>query len=300
MNISQRIYDFFRGISYKPTAEMVGIREKLNLTDEGVFLFNASRPELNVRDEFNEKCRAGQDFEVAVLGCYVDGNIYVYDIESEELDGIRELTTAQELLHAVYARMSDGDKAILEPLLESVYATNKDVLESDIDTYDEVAKMEELYVRAGTEIKDLPKALEDEYARVFEDQDAVVAYYEGYIAVFREVEAELEALTGEMEALTAEIEQKTMEYERRFAQLDADIVSFNSCAEVAGCFKTEDEFYARRSGLVAEQGALGVMYEELNGLIDQYNQKVEAYNNEVLRSNELNRMINSSERPETF
>lgn len=296
----QRIYDFFRGISYKPTAEMVGIREKLNLTDEGVFLFNASRPELNVRDEFNEKCRAGQDFEVAVLGCYVDGNIYVYDIESEELDGIRELTTAHELLHAVYARMSDGDKAILEPLLESVYATNKDVLESDIDTYDEVAKMEELYVRAGTEIKDLPKALEDEYARVFEDQDAVVAYYEGYIAVFREVEAELEALTGEMEALTAEIEQKTMEYERRFAQLDADIVSFNSCAEVAGCFKTEDEFYARRSGLVAEQGALGVMYEELNGLIDQYNQKVEAYNNEVLRSNELNRMINSSERPETF
>lgn len=294
----QRIYDFFRGISYKPTAEMVEIREKLNLTDEGVFLFNASRPELNVRDEFNEKCRAGQDFEVAVLGCYMDGNIYVYDIESEELDGIRELTTAHELLHAAYARMPSAEKEELEPILKKIYAENGEILRDDISTYDDESRMEEIYVRAGTEIKALPDVLEKEYARIFRNQDGVVGYYEKYIAVFREVEAEMDALADEIETLADSIEEKTDGYERRLGQLNADIVSFNSCAEVQGCMKSEDEFNTRRAGLVAEQEALEGLYKEINELIEQYNQKIETYNKDVLRSNELNRIINSSERPD--
>ncbi|MDO5452017.1 MAG: hypothetical protein Q4F56_02925, partial [Candidatus Saccharibacteria bacterium] len=87
-------------------------------------------------------------------------------------------------------------------------------------------------------------------------------------------------------------------YERRLGQLNADIVSFNSCAEVQGCMKSEDEFNTRRAKLVAEQEALEGLYKEINELIEQYNQKIEMYNKDVLRSNELNRIINSSERPD--
>ena len=73
------IYDWFRGITYQPNAEMAGIRGKLNLTGRGEFLFNATQPELNEADAFNANCRQDES-EVAVLGCYTAGNIYVYNI----------------------------------------------------------------------------------------------------------------------------------------------------------------------------------------------------------------------------
>ena len=103
------IYDWGRGIGYVPTSEMATIKNKLGLTDEGEFLFRSARPVLNEAEEFNLNCRKDND-EVAVLGCYKNGNIYIYNIEEKELDGIRELTTAHELLHAVWDRMSEEEK----------------------------------------------------------------------------------------------------------------------------------------------------------------------------------------------
>ena len=41
------IYDWYRGVSYRPGAEIVTIRDKLQLTGTGEFLFNAVQPELN-------------------------------------------------------------------------------------------------------------------------------------------------------------------------------------------------------------------------------------------------------------
>ena len=113
------IYDWFRGITYQPNAEMAGIRGKLNLTGRGEFLFNATQPELNEADAFNANCRQDES-EVAVLGCYTAGNIYVYNITDAKLDGIRELTAAHELLHAVWARMDSTEKEDLKPILNSI------------------------------------------------------------------------------------------------------------------------------------------------------------------------------------
>ncbi|MBQ2660989.1 hypothetical protein IJF93_02880 [Candidatus Saccharibacteria bacterium] len=291
------IYDFYRGMSYQPTAEMSEIKERLNLTSRGAFVFDATWPELKSQDEFNLHCRTS-DMGAAILGCYTEGNIYVYNIEDEELNGIRELTTAHELLHAVYARMSDGEKEKLEPVLKRVYEANLDTLEADVSTYGESEKLEEIYVRAGTEIKKLPDVLEQNYAEIFANQDNVVDFYESYIAVFKEVEAKMEALGDELTTMKAGLEATIVEYERRFAQLNADIVSFNSCADVAGCFKTEEEFEARRQQIVDEHDALNAMYNELNDLIEIYNVKVEEYNSNAMRGRELNRIINSSAKPD--
>jgi hypothetical protein len=101
-----------------------------------------------------------------------------------------------------------------------------------------------------------------------------------------------------MNALAEQIELNTTDYDRRVSQLNADIISFNSCANVAGCFKSEADFYARRNALVGEQSALEQLYNEINSLIDSYNAKVEAYNADILRSEKLNTIINSSDRPE--
>lgn len=292
------IYDFYRGMSYEPSAEMSQIRDKLKLTKRGEFVFKAARPELSESEEFNEVCRSVTDTEVAILGCYAGGDVYVYNIVAEELAGIRELTTAHELLHAVYARMSDEDKSKLESILREVYDENEDVLVRDLGNYVDEEKAEELYVRAGTEIKNLPAELEKHYAEIFQDQDLIVGFYESYIAVFREIEAEMEGLKAEMEAIDEEVVAKIDEYEQRLAQFNANVVSFNACAEVAGCFGSEEEFELERGVLLEEQDALDELYDAINELVDEYNAKVEEYNEDVTQSEKLNRMINSVEKVE--
>lgn len=288
------VVDYVRGASYQPTSEMARIREDLKLTERGEFLFNATQPVLEEKTAFNNVCRSATDTEVAVLGCYTGGNIYIYNIVAEELNGIRELTTAHELLHAVWARMSEAEKAELVGALEEVYKANTEVLEKDLATYDATMRAEELYVRAGTEVANLPAKLEKHYAEIFEDQDLVVKFYDSYIAVFRAIEAEMDSLKNEMDGIATEIDAKTDEYERRAGQLEADVVSFNACARVEGCFKSEAEFYVRRADLVAEQDNLSVLYDEINNLVAEYNVRVEKYNANVTRHETLDRMMNSN------
>ena len=286
------IYDWFRGVTYRPTAEMISIRDKLNLTGRGKFLFNAAQPELNEADAFNANCRQDES-EVAVLGCYTAGNIYVYNIMDAKLDGIRELTAAHELLHAVWARMGSTEKEDLKPILQQVYQNNLSVLKDDIETYADDEWIEEIFVRAGTEIKKLPDTLEKYYAEIFDDQDAIVDFYESYIAVFREIKMKMEGLASEIEVLRDSINVKMTEYENKVNQLEVDITRFNNCAETAGCFATEAEFYVQRNTLVARENELNLLNDEINNMIDNYNLKVDEYNADALESRKLQNMINS-------
>lgn len=291
------IYDWYRGISYQPTAEMTEIRNKLELTGRGEFVFGAAQPELNTATDFNTNCRQDES-EMAVLGCYTEGDIYVYNITDAQLSGIRELTTAHELLHAVWARMSEAEQVELTEPLTRVFENNQELLEQEIVPYDIKERQEELYVRAGTEIRNLPDALEKHYAEIFEKRSRIVDFYESYITVFREIKDRMEVLKAEMEALNSNISEKTEEYNRLANQLGADIVSFNSCAEVAGCFKSESEFNIRRSALVGRQTELEMLNDEINQLIDEYNTRVDEYNADVTESRKLQEMINSNSKVE--
>lgn len=295
-NLAVKIQDFFQGNAYQPSAEMARIRNDLQLTDKGKFIFNSAQPKLSESDEFNKYCRSDSP-EAAILGCYTMNNIYVYNITDAELDGIRELTTAHELLHAVWARMSDEEKtALVEPLTRT-FEANQDFMAEEINNYDISQKQEELYVRAGTEVANLPADLERHYAEIFKNQDAVVAFYDKYIGVFRTLTAELDSLKAELDQINTVVTAKTAEYEQRSSQLNAEVTSFNSCARTTGCFKTEEEFEAKKSVLMGEQAALEALYEEINSLIASYNSKVEIYNTDVLRSENLNNMINSNSKP---
>ena len=286
------IYDWFRGVTYRPTAEMISIRDELNLTGRGDFLFNATQPKLNGADDFNANCRQDES-EVAVLGCYTAGNIYVYNITDAKLDGIRELTAAHELLHAVWARMGSKERENLRPILQQVYQNNLSVLKDDIETYADDEWIEEIFVRAGTEIKKLPDTLEKYYAEIFDDQDAIVDFYESYIAVFREIKMKMEGLASEIEVLRDSINVKMTEYENKVNQLEVDITRFNNCAETAGCFATEAEFYVQRNTLVARESEINLLNDEIDNMIDDYNLKVDEYNADALESRKLQNMINS-------
>ncbi len=285
------IYDWFRGIIYRPAAEMVEIRDKLNLTERGEFLFNAAQPKLNGVDDFSINCRQDES-EMAVLGCYTMGNIYVYDIRDSKLDGIRESSTAHELLHAVWARIGSLEKENLKPILQQVYRDNLSILKDDIEMYAEDERAEEIFVRAGTEIKRLPEILEKYYAEVFKDQDMVVDYYEKYIAVFREIKVRMDGLIEEIEALKSAINTKVAEYKTGLEALNLDIANFNNCASTEGCFMNEREFYEQRNNLITREKDLYMLNDEINNLIDAYNAKVDEYNVNAMESRKLQNMIN--------
>ena len=289
--------DKFRAMSYQPSEEMSRIMNALELTGEGEFLFRASQPALNGRGEFNAHCRTDVGVESAILGCYVDKDIYVYDVDAVELDGIKELTTAHELLHAVWARMSESERRGLTENLTKVFEQNQEVLGSEIDNYDLGEKQEELYVRVGTEVANLPAELEKHYAEIFKNQDVVVGFYNKYITVFRRIWTELEDLEEQLGDLNVEIESKTSEYRARAGQLQSDVLSFNECAQTAGCFNSQWAFNTRRNELLTEREMLEGMYAELNEMVKKYNELVEKYNADVLYNDKLNNMINSSTEP---
>ena len=291
----QQLFDTILANTYSEPAEIAAIESKLSLTDSAKTVFRASRPSLESHESFNNHCKS-HDAEVSVLGCYTGGQIYLYNITASELSGVIESTAAHELLHAEWERMSPADKAELTSAINDVYNDAKyhDLLAEDLATYDESERVEELHSRIGTEIADLPDALESHYAKYFVNQDLIVDFYDSYITPFRELSEELENLSAELENLDQTIDEKTKAYQSRAEKLSSDIDEFNSCAKTSGCFATESAFYARRNQLVAEQDAVDALYTELNSLVDQYNAIVAEYNANVIRGESLDKMMNSN------
>ncbi len=287
--------DYFTGLSYEPTAEMAEIKSNLELTKDADIIFKASFPILEPEDDFNQDCDS-HNSDISVLGCYANNQIYIYNIKSEEVPGILESTTAHELLHAVWSRLSGTEKARLIPLLESSYQDNKEMLEENLQNYNDENRLDELYVRIGTQAKNLSNELETHYARYFNSRNKIVEFYESYIAPFNELKEKINSLGRELEEAKQVIDSETAQYEARVEEFNSNVYSFNNCARTVNCF-TESRFYARRAELVAEENNLNTMFENLNNKINEYNVKVEEYNSNIFKSNSLQRIINSNAPP---
>ena len=288
--------DYLKGSSYVPSSDMEEIRDNLGLTAEGIRIFNATRPRLDSRDEFNFDCDSS-DPEIAVYGCYHSDQIYVYDIDNPELAGFRESTTAHELLHAVWARLSGIEKNRLVPLLESVYSSNQSLFDEALKTYPDSERLDELYVRSATQVKTLPTELETHFSEIFTDQDKIVDYYDSYIAPFKEIHEKIESLSKELESKKQIIDQKTEEYESKSNSFNKEVEEFNKCADTEGCFTSRTAFNSRRNELLDTAATLDNLYSELGKLIDDYNVKIDEYNSNILHNNTLQNMINSNAKP---
>lgn len=289
----QWIVDWWHGMHYTPTAEMLEIRNDLALTGQGEFLFSALQPTLNEADEFNASCHQNAS-EVAVLGCYTEGVIRVYNIKTPELDGIREVTTAHELLHAVWDRMSAAEQDAMTAMLNEVLAENPDTIGAELETYDPSVKLEEVYVRSGTEVANLPNELENHFSKYFSNRQKIVQFYDNYISVFNAQKEQAEELQSEISKLKTQINAKIKAYEKAAEELQAEVKEFNQCANQVNCFKTQAEFYARRSELVAAQNDLKEQNSTLNQSIANYNAKIDQYNQVVDDSRKLEKEINSN------
>ena len=283
--------DFVRSLSFQPTAEVANIEEVLNLTSSGSLIFRASNPQLEGRNTFNEHCFSYNP-GVSVLGCYTNNGIYIYDIKNEDLQGIIESTAAHELMHAIWARLSEADQNIAAPLLAEVYAKHPSAFWV-IEDYAEDSRTDELFARVGTEVAEIPSELEEIYARYFNNRAAIVTFYDNYHTVFERLASNIAELAGRIEELKVSIDTKTTDYITRSAKLAENVATFNECAGRVDCYSIS-EFADLHAKLSAEQEALNALYHEIIDETDEYNQKVAEYNQNALRIDYYTNIVNSN------
>jgi len=288
------IIDTLSTIGYSASPEIDAIEQRLALTDSARLVYRASSPALEGREDFNRHCQSHSS-EVSILGCYTNRAIYLYQISEPSLNGIVESTAAHELLHGIWARLGAFDQAKLSSALQDFYQAHPELAE-ELSEYDEDELLDEIHARIGTEYADLPEALEVHYAKYFQNQDAIVSYYQQYSAEFSNLKNRLEELDATIEEKQSHVERLQADYETDASELNSAIDEFNSCADTPGCF-TEATFSARRAELLSAQADLESLYSELSTAIDDYNHLVDEYNANVLRSRTLENAVNSNSAP---
>ena len=278
------MYDVVVGFNYVPEEEIAVVIDNIDLTGEGQRILKASRPELQSAADFNKNCPT-VSAQTSTLGCYYARQIYVYNIDNEELNGIKEAVLAHELLHAVWERMSDREKARLEPILRQVYEDNQDELSEHMGNYETEDFVDELHSAIGTQldVSKLGSELRNHYAEYFNDLAKIVAYFKGYDDILTGQRKEAEKLYAEIQTRKAEIDARTATYQQNFDQLNADIDGHNiragrGCSTREECNVLNEEYYqlnTRKDLLDNEYQALADYVDATNELVDQYNAMVE-------------------------
>jgi len=272
--------------------------DQAGLSDQGSLYLRTSLPRVVPAYEFDRYCTRNEP-GIGVLGCYTtrDSRIYLYDVTDPRLESIEPVVAAHEMLHAVWFRKTSEERDSLAPLLEEAYAAlgpDHPLIEriASYEADDPASRLPELYSIIGTEIREIPEALEAHYAEYFANRALVVDLADRVYRVFDTLQAELEQLSNELSSRNAEIEGLRFTYEETSRVLAGDIVAFNEKASTPGAFPSKSQFEATRAELVTRQERLESMRITLQTKIAEYNDRLEELNTLNDEVSELNQGIN--------
>jgi len=292
----QYIYDVYNLWQYTPSESVANISNKAYLSDTGEFYFYTSHAEINNSSEFNSNCQR-KEAGNAILGCYANGKIYIYDVTNKELDGIKEVTASHEMLHAAWDRLSIGEQEKLSALLESAYESNKTKDLQDrmnyYDKYEQGQRSNELHSIVGTELKTISPELEKYYNKYFESRPAIVALHIKYQSVFQRLSDDSDALYEELTILGDLIGILRSSYDTEAKSLGADIDNFNSRANSGG-FDSVAQFNSERAALVNRSNEVDAKFKQLNEQLGLYNVKHKQYKELSIQREVLNNSIDST------
>lgn len=298
----QYILDVISYWQYKPTTEIASIANRTELNDNGKFLFYTSQPKLDGSKDFNIECDKKENTS-SILGCYNNSRIYIYDITETQLDGIREVTAAHEILHAAYARLDGSEKAKVDSLEEAEYKKIEDAkdLQEMMKYYDQTEpgqRDNELHSIIGTQVSNINSELENYYKKYFSNRQEVVALYAKYISVFTRLDNQAKSLASQLDSITTTINAEVGKYNSDTQTLNEDIQNFNSRAD-SGDFTSMSQFYHERSLLSDRVTALGSQKTAINSDISSYDALLQQYNSIASASKKLYNSIDSTLAPST-
>jgi len=283
--------------SYKPSVQIQTIEDRIDLTNKGKFYFYSTQPVVANADQFNQDCPR-QEVGNPILGCYSAQRIYVYDITNTQLDGIEEVTSAHEMLHAVWERTSMDDQNKIGALLKAEYqkrsATETDLVER-MQYYQRTEPGEflnELHSILGTEDGALSPELETYYKRFFNDRQKVVDLHIKYDGVFKSLKQQSDTLYADLTSLGESIDTRTTKYNSDVKLLSADIDSFNTRAN-SGEFSSVSQFNSERAALMRRSDQLDADRAAISADIATYNAKFSQYQEISSQIEVLNKSIDS-------
>lgn len=261
----QLIRDSYIVRTFKQQPASDAVMQQIDLTEKGMFIYKASRPQIQDADLFSVSCKDVSHEHSIVLGCYTQQRVYVYDVKDERLNGVKQVTAAHELLHAVYERLPESQRKELSTLLVGTANSIED--QRFKDTIAEYKQAEpgqlenELHSILGTEISVLPEKLEQHYKKYFINRKKIVQFAKQYEHTFteldtniKEYDSKLKAIKAEKDLLDASLSKQQKEIEQMNAALDK--------------LRTEDP-------------------SAYNQQIPGYNAKIRSYNADITRSKEL-------------
>ena len=272
----QFIADYVSVEQYKPNSVIESLVENSGMSSKGEFYFYSAQPALLSSVDFSYHCGT-QDASAAVLGCYKDGRIYIYDVENSKLDGIKTVTAAHEMLHVAYRRLDDSEKNRINSLLEDEYKKLKDdeSFQERMDFYHKFEPGErdnELHSIVATEVKSISPELEEYYKRYFDDRQKSVSNHDKYIDTFTSLQNKSDKLVKNLNSLAASINARTKDYNKSVAEFNQDVSRLNSQAE-SGAFSSYAEYESRRQSLMSRSSELSSTSKSINSDIKKYNKQ---------------------------
>lgn len=217
---------------FQPTNAVQQLAVDAGMNDEGKHYFYSGEPELKQSADFNSACGEHEP-TTSVLGCYANYQIYLFDIDNEELHGIEEVTASHEMLHAAYDRLGQTDKASVNHMIEAFLPTleKDETFVSRMNAYGDIShedKLNELHSIIGTEVKNIPNDLEAYYKQYFADRSKTTSFYARYSNVFTALQDRSDLLATRYNQ-TVELRNQLVETSNReYRQLTADIQAFES------------------------------------------------------------------------
>jgi len=244
----------------QPVAD--SLKQQLFLTDHADFLYQASLPEVLKAGEFNQSCADVRREQSIVLGCYTRQRFFVFDVDDERLSGVKEVTAAHELLHAVYGRLSPQEKNKIDGLVLEVAKTITDErFKATLAQYQQTEPDQipnELHSILATEISELPGELELHYSKYFIDRSKIVAYATQYAETFTSLDDQINQYDSKLGTLKTSI--SSLEESLKSKQLELTSAQ-------------QEMQQLRASGQI----------EEYNLMVPGYNQQIRDYNQDVAR-----------------
>lgn len=278
LNNQYVVRDWFTLRNYTPPEYVVQFADDTKMSDYGRRLFYVSKPELNEREEFNINCPIPE--KSLVLGCYTNGRIFVFKVEDERLDGVEEITSAHEMLHAAYSRLSANERRGVDEILNRQLAiiTDKRVIElvAQYQLDDPATVNNEMHSIFGTELSELLPELEEHYSQYFENRSQLVAISKSYEKVFIDISKQIENLEQEIAAIKTQIEKE----ESAIATLQESIQSEAGRLEN---LRESGDIPGYNSGVPA----YNALVADYNFRVDAYKVLVTTHNKKVEQRNQL-------------
>jgi hypothetical protein len=296
----QAIQDAVRLHGYTAPPVVSDLATDDTMTAKARHLLYVNHPAVTSGSDFTGHCPAG-DEKTVVLGCYTgnDNGIYVYQVSDARLNGVEQVTTAHEMLHAAYRRLSSAQRKQVNAWLMDYYQHDltDQRIKNTIAAYQKSEPndvVNEMHSVFGTEVADLPAPLENYYKQYFQDRAKVTAYTASYQAEFTGRQQQVADFDAQLKALKPQIESGETSLNQQQASLSAQNQQLQA-QRAAG------QVAAYNTGVAGYNQAVQ-RYNSLLGstksLISQYNDIVAKRNSLALEEQQLAQELSASSLPQ--